>query len=72
MSEVKSIDTGPEWILRVNGPGEPRCVAKRESEEQKPETGLRTAVCVTSQSLLKGLGQNEHSVGSGYWHPEDL
>lgn len=37
MSEVKAIDTGPEWIPRVKGPGEPRCVANRESEDQRPE-----------------------------------
>lgn len=57
MSEVKSIDIGPEWILRVNGPGEPRCVAKSESEEQKPEI-----VCAEDSGLcdksepLKGPG----------------
>ena len=38
MSEVRAIDTGAEWILRVQGREEPRCVARRESEEQEPET----------------------------------
>lgn len=58
MFEVRAIDTGAEWILRVQGPEEPRCVARRESEEKELETvcvGAVVAGLCGKSEPIKGL-----------------